>query len=113
MRRTARSQVEAEGFEPPVSCFRRRRPLRTGPHLESLSIVDCRLPIGVQIGNRQSEIGNSDSPGGRNRTYTSSVSARRSTFELHRVHAGGGSRTHNQRIKSPLLCRLSYTSPSL
>src|SRR6476620_4724713 len=50
------------------------------------------------------------SPGGRNRTYTPSVSARRSTFELHRGHAGGGSRTHNVRIKSPLLCRLSYTS---
>ena len=77
--------VEAEGFEPPVSGFRRRRPLRAGPHL--------------------------DSPGGRDRTcFLPGFSGTLYQLSFTRSHAGGGSRTHNVRIKSPLLCHLSYTS---
>src|SRR4051812_29241845 len=77
--------VEAEGFEPTLSGFRRRRPLRAGPHLES--------------------------PGGRDRTCSLPVfSGALYHLSFTRSHAGGGGRTHNVRIKSPLLCRLSYTS---
>ena len=36
--------VEAEGFEPTISCFRRRRPLQTGPHLE-LEIRDQKSEV--------------------------------------------------------------------
>ncbi len=84
MRRTGLStqkEVEAEGFEPPVSGFRRRRPLRTGPHLED--------------------------PGGRTRTCGLPVfSGTLHQLSYTRSHAGGGSRTHNVRIKSPLLCQV-------
>lgn len=77
--------VGAKGFEPPISGFRRRRPLRTGPHPES--------------------------PGGRNRTCDlPGFSGTLDRLSFTRSNAGGGSRTHNVRIKSPLLCRLSYTS---
>src|SRR3954453_17773384 len=51
-------------------------------------------------------------PGGRVRTCVLPVFS--GTLHLlsytRSGHAGGGGRTHNQRIKSPLLCQLSYAS---
>src|SRR5262245_3743364 len=54
--------VEAEGFEPPVSGFRRRRPLRTGPHLDAQFQVSSYKFQVAGLGTWNLEL---ISPGGR------------------------------------------------